>query len=88
MFRIKLKKAHDATGLSPYRVWKLTGVAQNTIRKYVDVDEVIADRIESVVVRLAEFYGVDWRDPEVVEVVQVGEDKDSPEIKIPAPAIA
>ncbi|GIL09305.1 MAG: hypothetical protein BroJett033_8160 [Chloroflexota bacterium] len=69
-FRVKLKAAHAATGLSPYAVAKRTGVAQNTVKKYVEVDEVITERLESSLLVLMAFYGVDWRSPSVVEVIE------------------
>jgi len=69
-FAIRLKKAHDATGLTYYAVWKATGVAQNTVSKYVAEDIVIADRIEPPVIRLAEFYGLNWRDSSVIDIVR------------------
>lgn len=80
-FVVRLKKAHEATGLSPYAVWKNTGVAQNTILKYVATDEVFADRIEMPVIRLAEFYGLNWRDTSVIDVIkdEVGAQGDSEE---------
>lgn len=68
-FKVKLKAAHEKTGLSPYAVHKATGIAQNTVRKYVQ-EEIIVDYIPMTVVALADFYGVDWRDPEVVEVIE------------------
>lgn len=77
-FRIRLKPVHEKSGMSPYKVWKKTGVAQTTVRKYVDADEVIQTYIPNVVVTLANFYGVDWRDPAIVEVIE-----EDPEIKTP-----
>ncbi len=65
-FRIKLKAAHDKTGLTFYAVAKQTGIASNTVQKYADVDVVISDYIPTTVIRLAQFYGVDWRDPSVL----------------------
>lgn len=76
-FVIRLKPIHEKTGLSPYAVAKKINAVQNTVRKYVDSDEVVTDRLESVVLELCDFYGVDWRDPSIVEVV--GELEESPE---------
>lgn len=69
-FKVRLKAAHDATGLTAYAVWKQTGVAINTVEKYTQQDELVADYIPATVIRLAEFYGLDWRDPKVIEVVE------------------
>lgn len=66
-FRIRLKHVHDKTGLSPYAVAKEVPASQNTVRKYVDEDEVISTYIPNAVVELCNFYGVDWRDPNIVE---------------------
>lgn len=69
-FRIHLQDAHKDKGLSPYKVALLTNVAQNTIKKYVEPEEVVVERIEGVLVSLIEFYGLDWRDPAVIEVIE------------------
>lgn len=69
VFEITLKPAHDATGLTAYSVAQRIDVSENTIRKYVKPEKVIADTLPTVVVRLAEFYGVDWH--KVVRVVEV-----------------
>lgn len=74
-FKIKLKAAHDKTGLTFYAVAKQTGIASNTVQKYADVDVVISDYIPTTVIRLAQFYGVDWRDPSVVEIVEEAEEE-------------
>lgn len=83
-FRIRLKQIHDRTGLSPYAVWKKTGISQTTIRKYVTTDEVVQAYLPDIVVALANFYGVDWRDPSVVEIVE----DDLPEIETPLSLMA
>lgn len=71
-FIIRLKAAHDQTGLSPYAVHKQTGIAINTIVKYTSEDEVKTGTLWPSVIRLAEFYGLDWRDPRVIGVVEEG----------------
>jgi hypothetical protein len=68
-FAIKLKQAHDETGLSAYGVHKKTGIATNTVYRYTESDVVLVDKLELVVIRLAEFYGLDWRDPDVIKVI-------------------
>jgi len=81
-FIIRLKAIHDKTGLSPYAVAKQTGVVQNTVRKYVDVDFVESNQLPVAVIELCKFYGVDWRDSSIVEV------EDDPETESPLTAIA
>jgi hypothetical protein len=73
-FIVKLKKAHDATGLTPYAVSKRTGIAINTVVRYTEADAVEVANLAASVIRLAEFYGLDWRDPAVVEVIEEATD--------------
>ncbi|MEL6526428.1 MAG: hypothetical protein AAFQ07_12045 [Chloroflexota bacterium] len=68
-FKIRLKHVHDKTGLSPYAVAKEVAPSENTVRKYVDEDEVISTYIPNSIVELCNFYGVDWRDPTIVEAI-------------------
>lgn len=79
IFRIRLKPAHEQMGLTAYAVAKALGLSQTTVRKYVDNDEVLSSYVPSVVITLAKFYGVDWRDPAVVEVQEEG--VSSPEMR-------
>lgn len=81
-FIIKLKPLHDKTGLTPYRVAKLTKVNQTTVRKYLETDRVEADKLEMTVITLIRFYGADWRDPSIVELVEVEEESEG-QIKTP-----
>ena len=76
---IKLKDAHEKSGLSAYAVAKELNLNGNTVRKYVQQDNVM-QYIPVHVIQLAKFYGVDWRDPEIVEVIEESGD-DSPETK-------
>lgn len=72
-FKVNLKAVHDNTGLSPYAVAKQTGLAKNTVLKYVASSNLITERLESSLLTLFRFYGVDWRDPSIVDVVDVAE---------------
>ncbi len=69
MFRIRLRDAHQRSGLSAYAVGKRTGIAQNTIRKYILQESVIAYHLEGQLIDLIGFYGEDWRDPAIIEVI-------------------
>lgn len=69
MFKINLKDAHEKTGLTFYAVSKQTGLAHNTVQKYAE-SVVTSTYIPATVVVLAEFYGVDWRAPAIVEVIE------------------
>lgn len=69
-FKIKLQKPHEQTGYSYYRVAKESGVALNTVKKYASVTEIISEYLPVAVIMLCDFYGVDWRDPEIVEVIE------------------
>lgn len=68
-FRINLKDAHERSGVTAYQVAKETGLALGTVYKYSRSSDIKTDRLENPVIVLAQYYGVDWRDPAVVEVV-------------------
>jgi len=71
VFVINLKTAHQQSGLTRYRVAKDTGLSHNTVSKYVEADTVQSKYLPSEVVRLATYLGVDWRDPEIVHLIEV-----------------
>lgn len=77
-FLVKLKDHHDKTGLTPYAVAKQSGLNYNTVNKFVS-SYVELDRLPAHVLTLIEFYGLDWHDPTVIEVLS--EDKPSGQIK-------
>ena len=83
-FKVKLKAVHEQTGQTAYSVAKATELAQNTVRKYT-AEDIIIDYIPTTVVTLCQYYGVDWRDPEIIEVI---EDESDPSISNPALAPA
>lgn len=69
-FRVRgLKAAHDKSGLTPYMVGKRTGVSTNTVVKYVESDEFVIERVEGSLIAVLKFFGLDWRDANVVEIV-------------------
>lgn len=76
-FRIRLHDVHRNSGLTVYRVAKSTGLNSNTLHRYVSNGDIITRRLESHVLELAKFYGVDWRDPAVVDVIEVDEEDES-----------
>jgi hypothetical protein len=83
-FIVRFKAAHDATGLTPYAVSKKTGIAINTVVRYTEVDAVEVANLAPSVIRLAEFYGLDWRDPAVVEVIEdIGNPKRETPLLVP-----
>lgn len=67
-FLIKLKTAHQQSGKTVYRVSKDTGIVYNTVKKYVS-EWIEAELLSADVVKLAEYYGMDWRSPDVVEII-------------------
>jgi len=83
LFKINLKSAHDAMGLSSYEVAKRLReqhgykISKTTVGKYAE-DEVVQKQLPEVVLHLCDFYGVDWRDPSVVEVVTDPEKESTP----------
>lgn len=68
-FIVRLRETHIASGLSKYRVARDNNVSDNTVSKYVDEDFVSFGQLPTQVVKLCEYYGVDWRDPTIVEVI-------------------
>lgn len=66
-FKIRLKPIHDKAGLSAYAVARDSSVSENTVRKYTDKSEIISPYLPGVVLELCKFYGVDWKDPTIVE---------------------
>lgn len=82
-FRIRLKQAHEESGLSAYMVSKETGISAATVRKYTDVDEIIGETLPSPVITLAKFYGVDWRNPEIIQVITEESDDTPGQSKTP-----
>ncbi|PSN80979.1 hypothetical protein C8B47_03630 [filamentous cyanobacterium CCP4] len=84
MFIVRLRKAHLESGLSKYRVNKDTGIAPDTISNYVDNESVEVGTLNPALIKLCDYYGVSWRDPEVVEYIGEGkyslsEDEDNPQ---------
>jgi hypothetical protein len=79
-FLIKLAAVHKKSGLSPYAVARATGLNENTVRRYV-TEDVPSERIYSHIVTLTDFYGVDWRDPAIIEWVSDSKEEQSPEMK-------
>lgn len=62
MFVVKLKDAYEKSGKSMYRVMRDTGLARNTVALYALNESVRVKMIYDVVVQLAEYYGVNWKD--------------------------
>lgn len=82
-FRVKLKAIHDKSGKTAYRVAKEAGVAVNTVTRYIRDEELILDQIETTLAKILEVYGLDWRDPSVVETIYESGDIE-PEIISPS----
>lgn len=68
-FLIKLKKVHEKSGLSAYEVAKRLGLNASTVRKFVTQD-IVAEFLPDHVLKIVNFYGLDWRDPAVIEVIE------------------
>lgn len=76
-FLVKLKDVHEKSNKTIYRVAKESGVVYNTAKRYV-TNWVETDFLSPEVIQLAEYYGVDWRDPAVVEIIEVDEEDTKP----------
>jgi len=84
LFRVKLKAIHEKSGKSIYQAAKDAGVRYNTAKKYV-TEDFETDKLSPEVTALAGSYGVDWRDPSVVEIIEVDDEE---ELKTPLAASA
>jgi hypothetical protein len=68
-YKINLKAAHEASGLSVYRVVKDTKIAPHTVNLYA-TQIVIMPNMTNAVATLAQYYGVDLKTAfELVESV-------------------
>ena len=72
-FLIKLREPHRKSGLTAYAVAKQLGLNQNTVRKYL-TEDVIQQELPVHVVQLIQFYGLDWQDPAVVEIIEIDDE--------------
>lgn len=83
---IKLHDAHLKSGLTAYEVAKRLGLNETTVRKYTS-KEVTAEFLPNHVLQLVKFYGLDWSDPNVIEIVDT-EDESSGQEKTLLAALA
>jgi hypothetical protein len=86
-FLVKLKGPHDKSGLSAYEVAKRLGLNAVTVRKWVSKD-IEAEFLPDHVLKIVHFYGLDWRDPAVIEVIDSGKDESSGQAKTLLAALA
>ena len=78
-FVVNLKDAHEKSGLTAYAVSKALGLNQGTVRKYTK-NIVETEELFSYIILMAEFYGVDWHDPAIVEIIE-GDEEDTKPVK-------
>lgn len=71
---IKLQDAHRNKGESVYEVAKNLNMSYNTVKRFVKQD-VIVEKMPPDVLRLAEYYGINWQD--AMQVIDVEEDESS-----------
>jgi len=83
-FKVKLKPVHEKSGLSKYRVQKDLNLSYNTISRYVDEPEVVVGFISPEVVGMCTYYGVDWRDPAIIELIENEETESESPLLAPA----
>lgn len=74
-FVIKLGPVHERSGLTRYRVAKDLNLSHNTVAKYVDEPQIVVDYITPMVTALCDYYGVDWRDPAIIELIEDEEEE-------------
>lgn len=78
-FLINLKDVHEKSGFTSYYVAKQLGLNQSTVRKYT-TQIIETDELLSHVITMADFYGVDWHDPAIVEIIE-GDEEDTKPVK-------
>lgn len=71
-----ISKAHAQSGLTVYRVQQDLDMNYNTVQKYVTRD-IVTERLPPEIEKLAAYYGLDWRDPNVVSVIEVEDEEDT-----------
>jgi predicted transcriptional regulator len=84
MFIVRLSESLSEAQRSPetktvYKLAQKTGVTFNTVKKYIAGD-VTTPYITGEVLKLCEYFGLDWRDENVIEPIEV-EDESSGQIK-------
>lgn len=84
-FRIKLQTAHIKSGKTAYAVARDLNLNQGTVRKYA-TEIVETEWLPAHVIQLADYYGVDWRDPDVVEVIEEDSEEDERKDLLAVPA--
>ncbi|MCK5020873.1 MAG: hypothetical protein KAS32_27885 [Candidatus Peribacteraceae bacterium] len=70
IFVVDMQAAHEAAGVSAYRVAIETGLEQNTVKKYASGSVEMTQAHSKVLGRLCDFYNVDFND--VVKFQMVG----------------
>lgn len=86
-FIIKLHEAHLKSGLTAYAVAQALNLNENTVRKYTK-GTVTAEFLPNHVLQMVQFYGLDWHDPAVIEVIDAEKDESPGQIKTPLAALA
>jgi transcriptional regulator with XRE-family HTH domain len=68
-FLIKLSDHVNKQHWTAYAVAKQLGLNQTTVRKFMS-GHVVMEYLPNHVIQIAEFYGLDWHDKSVVEVIE------------------
>jgi len=74
IFRINLMQAHNDSNLTAYMIAKKLRengfkISKATVNRYA-FSVIYQKELTEAVLHLCEFYGVDWRDPAIVDVVE------------------
>lgn len=84
-FLVKLKDVAEKDGRTAYAVAKQSGLNYNTVNKFIS-SYIELDRLPAHVLTLVEFYKRDWRDPAVIEVIEIEDDSSGQLKTLLAPA--
>jgi len=75
LFKIKLNRIHEEReGPTAYEIAKRLNLNENTVRTYLS-GEVTRRMLPVYIKDLADFFGVDWRDSNIVEIIEVADDE-------------
>lgn len=84
-FIVHLSQKLNEARLNPetptiYKIAQKSGVTFNTVKKYIAGD-VSTPYLTAEVMQLCEFFGLDWRNPSVVEEVTIADVDESGQLK-------
>jgi len=74
-FKVKLARFHKESGKSAYQVAKDTGLNYGTVSAWTKEDREVT-LLPDHIIKLIAYYGLDWTDPAVIEIIEASEPPD------------